>query len=408
MHDKRTIILTLIAALFTSTMQAQYQYRYWFDQDAPTTVAGTGSGTWNVNARNLAEGFHTLRMMVSENGSNVWSSPRTLYFVKAPAAADLQPMTYVASVDGRVVDRGTVNASNGTAVINVDVNDVANGFHCLNMVLLTKHGVAADTKSAYFWKRPTGGNHIIKYEYWLNDGENMHVQEVASTDNPFLLDISLDLGDEVFSSRRYAFAVVDNKAYAWAKNKLTVRFFDVDHQSVEVSKDVIDFRVGGLITGPYIGWASFEPVIAGTPQTVAEPAPNTIHWFQTYVNKGDSITLTASRACMLEAYAPDGAEVYATDNGTRTDGFRAKVSGTHYVALHDVAVQNGSGVTLTITLVEEQNMPTEISTTDNDSQLLRTETFAPDGTQVSNDAGGLRIIRKTYEDGKVSVEKRRK
>ena len=137
MHDKRTIILTLIAALFTSTMQAQYQYRYWFDQDAPTTVAGTGSGTWNVNARNLAEGFHTLRMMVSENGSNVWSSPRTLYFVKAPAAADLQPMTYVASVDGRVVGRGTVNASNGTAVINVDVNDVAAGLITGRKVIFT-------------------------------------------------------------------------------------------------------------------------------------------------------------------------------------------------------------------------------------------------------------------------------
>lgn len=358
--------------------RAQMHYYYWFDNGEirSVTTSNTGAWTWNVDASELREGFHTLHVMASPVGQNNWSAPRTLYFVKAPAQADLQGMTYVASVDNRVVQTGTIDSNNGTIVLDIDLATVPMGFHSLNVVLITKNGAATDYRSAYFWKLHTGGNHITRYEYWLNDGYNKQTVDVSSTANPLVIDGYLDLGEDLFTPQSYHFEMRGGKAYVFAKNTLTVRFYDAEYQSTEVTKTFVDYSVGGQLTGTETGQQGLNALTPGNSLTVREPAADAICWFQTFLTEGDKITLRTSRACRLEVIlasisaaeaparnAPRKAEaqpetvVYSTADASREGSFIAPATGTYFIALHDMTQQTGGNVQLTL---KAEKVPTSI------------------------------------------------
>ena len=317
--------------------------------------------------------------MVSESGTNNWSAPRTLFFVKAPAATDLQGMTYIASVDSKVVETGTVDSNSGTITLNIDLSAVPNGFHSLNVVLVSKNGVATDIRNAYFWKLHTGGNRIIRYEYWLNNGINWHEEEVSSTDNPYVLDGYLDLGEDVFSPESYYFVIKNGKPYAYAKNTLTIRFYDADYQSTEISKTFVDYSVGGELTGESTGQQGFSAIVPGESTTFREPAADAICWFQFFANEGDIINLYTSRACQLEVLlmpADSGEqlakgsrktsgevvaeEVFSTKDASRNGEFIAPATGTYYVGIHNMATQSGGNVTLWLTATTPPEIPTSV------------------------------------------------
>ena len=366
MFFRRTMFCLLLLMAMTAA-RAQTHLYYWFDNGdiRSVTTNATGAWNWNVDASELREGFHTLHVMASPVGESNWSAPRTIFFVKAPALADLQDVTYVASVDTKVVQTGTVSSTNGTVALDINLDDVPIGFHSLNMVLITKNGGVTDVRNAYFWKL-TEGNHITRYEYWIDDGEFLHeTVDVQSDDNPFILDEDFDIGETTFISRNFAFVVANGKMYAWAKHRLNVRFFDKDFQVAQASKDFIDYRVGGQILGNLPGQLSLQPIVPGEPLSVSEPTENNIHWFQVFADQGDSLRLTTNRACMLNVFSPTGEEVYATEDGTVTGGFRAPVRGTYYIALHDVAQRNGYNVQLTVTFVP--GIPTAITRPDDDN-----------------------------------------
>ena len=371
MFFRRTTLCLLLLTAMTAA-RAQMQYYYWFDSGEIHSVTRSATGTWNVDASELREGFHTLHVMACQEGKNNWSAPRTIFFVKAPALADLQGMTYVASVDDKVVQTGTVDSSGGNIVLDVNLDEVPTGFHCLHVALITKNGAATDVRNAYFWKLKEN-NHIVRYEYWIDDGTFCHeTVDVTETDNPFILNKDLDIGETTFYSRNFAFVVAGGKAYAWAKHRLTVRFYDKEYQSEEVSQDFIDYRVGGQILGNLPGQLSFQTIVPGESQTVSEPTENGIHWFHFYAEEGDSLTLTTNRACMVDVFSPSGQTVYSTEDATVTDGFHAPVSGTYYVALHDVAQSSGANIQLTVTHVPDPAIPTavtNVSTDDNDGTV---------------------------------------
>ena len=116
------------------------------------------------------------------------------------------------------------------------------------------------------------------------------------------------MGHPELRSSNFHFAIEDNKAVLYPQNTFNLRVNDVAGNIVSSKSDYIDVTKRELLD-----MNSIVPITSGQSYDNSVSDKNGISWYQFTGKDGDSISVRASRACMLEIFSPSGKILHQTD-----------------------------------------------------------------------------------------------
>lgn len=298
-----------------------------FKQETMQTENGTG--LWQIDVSELPIGFHRLQLRaVMENGAS--TSIREAFFLRNAMDAELEALSCVFSVDGKPYKTIESGMHEGLFHCDLDVAELSDGLHKISYMLTNGKGAQTTVKSQYFIKQPVGGNSIKKYQYWLNDNDDMaHMVVQQEVTDPLKLIALLPVEQQPLRSKLFHFEVKDGKPMMYAKNEFHARFFDAAGRFTDDSDQYIDYNVGQEVTNI----TNLLPT-----QTINRPDSNSVKWFSFDVAPGDTAAFKLSQPATVQVFAPSGGEVFKTSESAsvKWGGIHTWENGTYYLAVHDV------------------------------------------------------------------------
>lgn len=283
----------------------------------------------DMDVSNMEVGLHkAMFQLITPSGAG--SSIAETYFIRTLTNEDVASMQCSYTIDGfkHHVHKGT--STNGVFHFDLPVDDVEDGLHRIDYMLVAENGASTTQGSAWFFKTPVGGNGITQYDYWLNDKSDV-VQSVVLDEpkDPFQLIKLLPIPSEPIRSSCFHFEVKDEKPMMYAKNDIHFRFHDRTGRWVDESKQYVDYNTSAAIT---------DASQLKSTQTFARPDENDIKWFKFEAVPGDTIGFKSSQATSLQVFAPSGNEILSTlgEKSVQYTGAHTWEDGTYYVAVHDV------------------------------------------------------------------------
>ena len=164
--------------------QAEFDYRYWFDNDQRTARQGhSTSGKWQVEAEvdGLSESIHAIHIQVIDKDGTE-SAPVTRYFVKTRNPNADQGYYWF---DGNSTARQQSELVQGT--FSIDISKLSEGFHTFYYQVTGKNGLASSTVSRPFFKLVALES--VHYSCWI-DNDLSAVTTGQYTGEPVLIDVS--------------------------------------------------------------------------------------------------------------------------------------------------------------------------------------------------------------------------
>lgn len=283
----------------------------------------------DMDVSNMEVGLHkAMFQLVTPSGAG--SSIAETYFIRTLSNAEVSTMQCNYTIDGFLhrVHKGTY--TNGVFHFDLPVEDVENGLHRIDYLLVADNGSSTAQGSAWFFKTPVGGNCITQYDYWLNNkNDDVHSVTLEETKDPFQLIKLLPITKEPIRSSCFHFEVKDEKPIMYAKNDIHFRFHDKSGRWVDADKQYVDYNISFAVT---------DAIELRSTQTFTRPNENGIKWFKFDAAPGDTIGFKASQATSLQVFAPSGKEIISTmgDKSVQYTGAHTWENGTYYVAVHDV------------------------------------------------------------------------
>ena len=295
---------------------------------------------WEFDVSELAQGIHNIQVQtVTPSGAatGLYES----MFLRTTTDTELASLKCFYTIDGAesYIEAGTY--ADGTFHFDLDVSALDDGLHQLAYMLVGDNGVSTKVSSAFFMKTPLGGNGITQYWYWLNDDDaNKTVVKLDERTNPFQLIGLLPVESVPIRSSLFHFEVDEEQGpMVYAKNEFHIRFYDATGRLVDATKQYVDPEVKEKVE-------EVSPLLQT--QTMSKTGENEIRWYKFVAQVGDSVAFKADKACSINVFAADGAEIYAA-SGSESVNFDGSViaeEGTYYVALHDVTTTVGTDITL--------------------------------------------------------------
>lgn len=283
----------------------------------------------DMDVSNIEVGLHkAMFQVITPTGAG--SSIAETYFIRTLSDADVATMQCSYTIDGfkHYTQKGTL--TNGTFHFDLPVDEVEDGLHRIDFMLVAENGATTTSGNAWFFKTPVGGNGITQYDYWLNDKAD-EVTKVTLNEyqDPFKLVKLLPVPSEPIRSSCFQFEVKDENPMMYAKNDIHFRFHDRTGRWVDESKQYVDYNTSAAITDV----AQLKPT-----QTFTRPDENDIKWFKFEAAPGDTIGFKSSQATTLQVFSPSGKEILSTmgDKSVQYTGAHTWEEGTYYVAVHDV------------------------------------------------------------------------
>lgn len=298
-----------------------------FKQETMQTT--NGAALWQIDVSELPIGFHRLQLRaVMENGAS--TSIREAFFLRNAMDSELEALSCVFSIDGKPYKTIESGMHEGLFHCDLDVAELSDGLHKISYMLTNGKGAQTTVKSQYFIKQPVGGNSIKKYQYWLNDNDDMaHMVVQQEVTDPLKLIALLPVEQQPLRSKLFHFEVKDGKPMMYAKNEFHARFFDAAGRFTDDSDQYIDYNVRQEVTN----------IINLLPtQTINRPDSNSVKWFSFDVAPGDTAAFKLSQPATVQVFAPSGAEVFKTSESAsvKWGGIHTWENGTYYLAVHDV------------------------------------------------------------------------
>lgn len=287
----------------------------------------------DVDTQSLDLGVHTLSVQVVDD-SGVSSSNIEAFFTKVPTQGDIQSMNLYYMIDYNIGKKQPCTFTNSLASAEIDASSLSDGLHSITFFMYNPNGLATQAKSTFFIKEPLGGNGIKAYKYWLNeDVEHCQEKEFDPTKAEVKIVGLFDMEHPELRSSNFHFAIEDDKAVLYPKNTFNLRVNDVSGRISSSKSDYIDVTKRELLD-----MNSIVPIASGQSYDNSVSDKNGISWYQFTGKDGDSISVRANRACMLDIFSPSGKILHQTDgyDATTANGMFLEEDGTYYVALHDV------------------------------------------------------------------------
>lgn len=287
----------------------------------------------DVDAQSLDLGVHTLNVQVVDD-SGVSSSNIEAFFTRVPTQGDIQSMNLYYMIDNNIGKKQPCVFTNSLACAEIDASSLSDGLHSITFFMFNPDGLATQAKSTFFIKEPLGGNGIKAYKYWLNeDVEHCQEKEFDPTKAEVKIVGLFDMEHPELRSSNFHFAIENDKAVLYPKNTFNLRVNDVSGRITSSKSDYIDVTKRELLD-----MNSIVPIASGQSYNNSVSDKNGISWYQFTGKDGDSISVRANRACMLDIFSPSGKILYQTDgyDAITANGMFLEEDGTYYVALHDV------------------------------------------------------------------------
>ena len=310
-------------------------YHCWFDQDIEHKQTNTiGDGHILLDANSLSEGLHSLQVLV-ENGP--MSSPQSYMFLKMAVENPEEDVQYISWFDQDYGHRQT--GLLGSGIIEIEANGLQDGVHVLNLQL--EKGSRTAPQTFLFYKSSPGASGVARWEYWLNDDvEGKVTASVSPAADTLEMARQLEVDHPEIRSQCFYFHSDGDAPYINAKNRITLRFWDVKNNYIDTSAFYVDEYVQ-------------QPILAtvferNTTETFVSPCNNQIRWFKLDAAEGDSLSFVADKACIMQLFAPSGGEMFNVSGSESIgiSGLEVWEEGTYYLAIHDVT---GSGEMVSVT-----------------------------------------------------------
>lgn len=295
---------------------------------------------WNMDVNNMDVGLHKAMFQVI-TPSGAGSSIAETYFIRTLSSADIATMQCNYAIDGyrHYSQKGTCD--NGSFHLDLPVNEVEDGLHRIDYMLVAENGATTTQGSDWFYKTPLGGNGIKQYDYWINDkSQDVHSETLAKSQDPFQLIKLLPLTQEPIRSSCFQFEVKDDKPMMYAKNDIHFRFHDKSGRWVDADRQYVDYSVSQEVRN--IKTLKNE-------QTFARPDSNEVKWFKFEAEKGDSLAFKCSKAVSMDLFNEKGDLLYNASgiSSTTLGGTHATKTGNYYLAIHDAPGTKSGELNLT-------------------------------------------------------------
>lgn len=311
-------------------------FEYWFDQDSTSIKQTSIADIIEIDVSQLSDGLHTLSYQIKDV-NNLFIASQQSTFLKVPQYIGENNLRCVYFIDGKLHSSKKISPNNGIINLNLDVSIVKPGLHNLTVQLITSSGVATSPYSAIFFMTPLGRNGVKRYEYWINDDvQNKVISEVSPTQETFNLVSLLEINEYPIRSSCFHFSVEDSIPVIYAKNDFNILFFDNNNNILTETKQYIDVNVKEVVDTTKI-----ETIATGNIK-MPRPAENQIQWYKFSAEEGEAISIKSSHATTIQIFNPNGEEILSTSGyaSISTNDCFASMSGTYYVAVHDVTATN--------------------------------------------------------------------
>lgn len=283
----------------------------------------------DMDVSNIEVGLHkAMFQVITPTGAG--SSIAETYFIRTLTNDDVASMQCSYTIDGfkHYTQKGTM--TNGAFHFDLPVDEVEDGLHRIDFMLVAENGATTTQGSSWFIKTPLGGNAVTQYDYWLNDKTD-EVQRVTldNPTDPFQLIKLLPVSSEPLRSSCFHFEAKDGVPMMYAKNDIHFRFHDRTGRWVDESKQYVDYNTSAAVT---------DVTELKSSQTFARLDDNNIKWFKFEAAPGDTIGFKSSQATTLQVFAPSGKEILSAmgDKSVQYSGAHTWEEGVHYLAVHDV------------------------------------------------------------------------
>lgn len=284
---------------------------------------------WDLDVASLSQGLHNMQVQVL-TPTGAATNVSNHFFIRTALQEELDNMSLVYSVDGKVFQSVAGKASNGLYHFDVDVASLDDGLHRITYQLASETGTSTRIQTDFFIKTPVGGYGIMSYRYWLNNNmANAKTVQLDKRTSPFVLTKLLPVDTEPIRSACFQFEVKDGRPMVYAKNDFHISFFDATGRQVDECKQYVDYGVSQAVE---------DITDLQATQTFARPATNTVKWFKFEAEKGDTIAVRTNQASSIQVFSPSGKEIYAAsaDKSVIYGGCHTWEDGTFYIAVHDV------------------------------------------------------------------------
>ena len=311
-------------------------YVYWFDEDYFNRQTGTlGSGNLLLDVSSLRDGLHTLNMQLGLGLSAELSSYIFYKFTASEEVSDTTVLRFYYSIDGRQKEPIEVSPQGGVMHLILDVTDIPIGLHVFSSFLMTSDGKSSTLHNAVFYKTPNGGNGITRYEYCLNgDWDNRRTIAVPIQDTLQLITL-LPVDTLPIRSACFEFEPNNGSPVIYAKNDISLRFWNAEQRFTETTKQYVDENVMQVVVA--------DTLERDTTKTIPAPCNNSIHWFKLAAGIGDSLAFHTDKPCVMQLYSPSGEVVFSTSgqDAITWHGCHAWEEGDYYLAVHEADCNAG-------------------------------------------------------------------
>lgn len=168
---KRLFAILLLGTCLKSYPQEQLKYEYWFDERHGDRIESTMTGgilNLDVDVASLSNGIHTFCFRAESNDGK-WSAPSSTMFLKTIEPRKVSLTQYEYWLDNDVERKITGKTASGVINLDVDVNQMKSGMHCLYFRMQDDNGQWNAPLSHCFVKTTFKTDNKIKaYRYWFN------------------------------------------------------------------------------------------------------------------------------------------------------------------------------------------------------------------------------------------------
>lgn len=161
---------------------------YWFDEETNVREVTIYNGTFEVDASSLSDGLHQFHYQALQTDGTT-SLPTSSYFLKTAQALTDEEFTCLCTVDGNLVHQETLPANGGAIHWNLDMNDIAEGLHKIQIEVLLSNGALSGCQQSFFVKVPNADitTNTTGF-YWFD--EESYIHESPVTNGTFEVDAS--------------------------------------------------------------------------------------------------------------------------------------------------------------------------------------------------------------------------
>lgn len=206
--DKDSVWSVPLTRYFHKFPGKQLKFRYWFDEDVETMVQGTyNDGAMLVDVSSLIDGFHILHMQVEEG--NVPSSSITRMFIKVPPTEGDINLKCLCTIDGKIYKQKLLPSKGGIVEWQLDVRELEQGLHTLQVQVLTPSGAATSMYKSFFLRTMSNKEYVSMKCYYSIDGSNTASKAGVYTDGAYHFDIDVDSIDDGIHNLTYFLSSAD-------------------------------------------------------------------------------------------------------------------------------------------------------------------------------------------------------